>query len=135
LNSAERVVGNVTVRSIFRSEHEPVARRVLNIATDAVRVFSKHFGTLPMTTVSIVDAPLVATLSSAEFSGLSAIASAFYLDFESPAVRNMPDLILEQRASVEESLEWTVAHVVAHEWWGATVGHHPAREPVLYEAS
>jgi len=134
LNSAERVVGNVTVRSIFRSEHEPVARRVLNIAADAVRVFSKHFGTLPMTTVSIVDAPLVATLSSAEFSGLSAIASAFYLDFESPMMRNMPEVIREQRASVEDSLEWTVAHVVAHAWWGAAVGNDPAREPILDEA-
>src|SRR6266496_4470777 len=109
------------VRSIFRSEHEPVARRVLNIAADAVRVFSKHFGTLPMTTVSIVDAPLVATLSSAEFSGLSAIASAFYLDFESPMMRNMPEVIREQRASVEDSLEWTVAHLVAHAWSGAAV--------------
>ena len=35
---------------------------------------------------------------------------------------------------MEESLEWTVAHVVAHQWWGATVGNDPAREPVLDEA-
>src|SRR5262249_320415 len=36
--------------------------------------------------------------------------------------------------SVESSLEWTVAHVVAHQWWGATVGDDPAREPVLDES-
>ncbi|MBA2524393.1 MAG: hypothetical protein H0V18_01225, partial [Pyrinomonadaceae bacterium] len=36
--------------------------------------------------------------------------------------------------SVEQSLEWTVGHLVAHQWWGAAVGNNPAREPVLDEA-
>jgi len=134
LRSEERVVAGVTIRSIFRPEHETVARRVLNTAAEAVRIYDHHFGALPIKTVSIVDAPLVATLGSAEFSGLSVIASAFYLDFESPTMRNMPDVIREQRASVEDSLEWTVAHVVAHAWWGAAVGNDPGREPVLDEA-
>jgi aminopeptidase N len=56
------------------------------------------------------------------------------VNFDSPNVSNMPDIIREQRASVEESLEWTVAHVVAHQWWGATVGSDPGREPVLDES-
>src|SRR5207245_7673729 len=43
-------------------------------------------------------------------------------------------VIQEQRASIEDSLEWTVAHVVAHQWWGATVGNDPGREPILDEA-
>jgi hypothetical protein len=134
LHSEQRTVGDVTIRSIFRAEHEIVARRVLNIAAEALRVYTNRFGPLPMKLVSIVDAPLVATLGSAEFSGLSAIASAFYLDFESPTMRNMPDVIREQRASFEDSLEWSVANVVAHQWWGATVGNDPAREPVLDKA-
>lgn len=134
LRSEQRSVGDVTVRSIFRPDHEVVARRALNIAADAVRIYSARLGPLPIKTVSIVDAPLVATMGSAEFTGLSAIASAFYLDFESAPMRNMPDVIREQRASVEESLEWTVAHVVAHQWWGVTVGNDPARQPVLDEA-
>lgn len=134
LRSEEKMVDGVTIRSIFRPDHEAAARRVLNIAADALRVFVARFGPLPMKTVSIVDAPLVATLGSIELAGLSAIASAFYLDFDSPAMRNLPDVIREQRASVEDSLEWTVAHVVAHQWWGATVGSDSAREPVLDEA-
>ena len=134
LRSEERVVDGVTIRSIFRPDHEVAARRVLNIAANSLGVFVARFGPLPMKTVSIVDAPLVATLGSAEFAGLSAIASSFYLDFESPTMRNMPDMIREQRAAVEDSLEWTVAHVVAHQWWGATVGNDAGREPVLDEA-
>ena len=89
---------------------------------------------MPLRTISLIDAPLVATLSNAEFSGFAAIASAFYVDFDSPSVSSMPDIIREQRASVEESLEWTVAHVVAHQWWGTAVGNDPSREPVLDEA-
>lgn len=134
LRAEERVVGGVTVRSIFRPDHEVAARRVLNIAADALGVFGARFGPLPLKTVSIIDAPLVATLGSAEFAGLSAIASAFYLDFESPSMRNMPDVIREQRAAVEDSLEWTVARAVAHQWWGAAVGNDSEREPVLDEA-
>jgi hypothetical protein len=49
-------------------------------------------------------------------------------------VRNLPEIIREQRPSVEESLEWAVAHLVAHQWWGAAVGNDPAREPLLDEA-
>jgi hypothetical protein len=134
LRSEQRTVGDVTIRTIFNPEHEVAARRVLNIAADAVRTYVKHLGPLPMKTVSLVGAPLVATLGSAEFAGLSVIAGAFYLDFDSPTMRNMPDVIREQQASVEDSLEWTVAHVVAHQWWGVAVGNDPAREPILDEA-
>jgi hypothetical protein len=49
-------------------------------------------------------------------------------------MKNLPELIREQRASVEDSLEWTVAHTVAHQWWGEVVGNDPERAPVLDEA-
>ena len=119
---------------VRRADHEATARRVLKIAEDAMRVYLARFGPLPMKSISIVDAPLVSTMGSAEFAGLSAIASAFYIDFDSSTMRNMPEPIREQRASVEDSLEWTVAHVVAHQWWGAAVGNDPGRENLLGSA-
>jgi Peptidase family M1 domain len=134
LRSEERAVGETRVRSVFAPEHEIIGRRVLTQAADAVRVYATRFGALPYKTINIVDTPLVGGLGSAEFSGLCAIASAFYVDFDSPPVRNLPEIIREQRASVEDSLEWTVAHVVAHQWWGGVVGNDPARDPVLDEA-
>lgn len=134
LRSEVTRVGNVSIRSIFRPDHEVVGRNVLKIAAKALHVYESRFGPLPMKTVTIVDAPLVATLGSAEFAGVGAIASAFYVDFDSPTMRNMPDVIREQRASVEDSLEWTVAHVVAHQWWGAVVGNDAGREPILDES-
>ena len=134
LRSEQMDVDGVTVRSIFLTEHERVGRRALTVTADALRVFTSIFGPLPFTTISVAEAPLVAGLGSTELSAFNIIASAFYVDFDAPAVRNLPEIIREQRPSVEESLEWTVAHLVAHQWWGAAVGNDPAREPILDEA-
>jgi hypothetical protein len=134
LQSAEQQVEGVRVRSIFTREHEKTGRRVLEVASKAVKIFNARFGALPVQSVSVAEVPLVAGLGSAEFAGLSVIASAFYVDFDSPAVRNLPEIVREQRTSVEDSLEFAVAHMVAHQWWGVAVGSNPEREPVLDEA-
>ena len=134
LRSEHTEVNGIDVRSIYLAEHERVGKRALIVAANSLRVFTTLFGPLPFKTVSVAEAPLVAGLGSAEFSGLNVIASAYFVDFDSPAVRNLPEIIREQRPSVEESLEWAVAHLVAHQWWGAAVGNDPAREPLLDEA-
>jgi hypothetical protein len=103
------------------------------MAENAVKTFTDKFGALPLKTITITEAPLVAGLGSAEFSGFEVIAAAYYIDFDSPAVRALPEIIREQRPSVEESLEWSVAHLIAHQWWGVAVGSDPARTPVLDE--
>ena len=134
LRSEHTEVQGVNIRSIYLAEHERVGKRALVVAANALRVFTSLFGPLPFKTVSIAEAPLVAGVGSCEFSGFNVIASAYFVDFDSPAVRNLPEIIREQRPSVEESLEWAVAHLVAHQWWGAAVGNDPAREPLLDEA-
>jgi hypothetical protein len=134
LRSEQTTVGDTTVRSIFVPEHERIGKRVLTMAEDALRIFTAKFGALPFKTINIAEAPLVAGFGSNEFAGLEIIASAYYVDFDSPAMRNLPEIIREQRPSVEESLEWSVAHLTAHEWWGRAVGNDPGREPVLDEA-
>ncbi len=134
LHVEEAVVGNTTLRSIFLPHHERAGKRVLTAGANALRIFTSRFGASPFKTINIAEAPLVAGLGSTEFAGLDVIASAFYVDFDSAAMRNLPEIIREQRPSVEQSLEWTVGHLVAHQWWGAAVGNNPAREPVLDEA-
>ena len=134
LKSEHTELQGINIRSIYSADHERVGKRALVVATNSLRVFTSLFGPLPFKQVTIAEAPLVAGLGSCEFSGFNIIASAFYVDFDSPAVRNLPEIIREQRPSVEESLEWAVAHLVAHQWWGAAVGNDPAREPLLDEA-
>jgi hypothetical protein len=134
LQSAERTVGGVRVRSVFARDHEKTGRRVLDVAARAAEIYSSRFGPAPYPLMTISEAPLSAGVGSAEFTGLCAIASAYYVDFDSPTVRNLPELVREQRTSVEDSLEFAVAHMIAHQWWGGAVGSDPAREPVLDEA-
>ena len=134
LHSEQTTVGDTTLRSVFLAEHEKVGKRVLAAGANALRIFASRFGALPFKTVTIAETPLVAGLGSTEFSGLTVIASAFYVDFDAPSTRNLPEIIREQRPAVEQSLEWTAAHLLAHQWWGAAVGNDPAREPVLDEA-
>lgn len=134
LRKEEREVGGLRVRSVFAADHEKVGRRVLSVAADAARTFTSRFGTLPIKTVTVTEAPLVAGLGSAEFAGLAVIASAFYVDFDSPLMRALPELVREQRASVEDSLEFAAAQGVAQQWWGEAVGSDPSREAVVDEA-
>lgn len=134
LKVQEKNVGGIRVRSVYKPERESIGLKVLNIASEAVRIYSSRFGPLPYKQVLVVETPLVAGIGCVEFSSLSAIAGALYVDFDSPAMRNLPELIREQRDSVEDSLEWTVAHAVAQQWWGSVVGNDPQREPVLDEA-
>ncbi|MGH9942741.1 MAG: M1 family aminopeptidase, partial [Pyrinomonadaceae bacterium] len=134
LRAEETAVSGTLVRSVWATEHEKTGRRVLEQAAAAVRVYAKRFGPLPYSSITVAEAPLVAGVGSAEFSGLSVIAGALYVDFDSPLVRNLPEIVREQRASVEDSLEFTVAHMVAHQWWGVMVGSAPERQPVLDEA-
>ncbi|MGI8838587.1 MAG: M1 family aminopeptidase [Pyrinomonadaceae bacterium] len=134
LRSEQKEIGDVTLRSIFLPEHERVGKRVLVNAGEALRIFESKFGPLPIKTINIAEAPLVAGLGSTEFAGLDVIASAFYVDFDSPGVRNLPEIIREQRPAVEQSLEWSVAHLISHQWWGGVVGNNPSREPVLDES-
>jgi len=134
LRSEQVVVGDTTIRSIFVPEHERIGKRALAIAESSWRLFTAKFGPLPFKTISVAEAPLVAGFGSSEFSGLQVIASAYYVDFDSPAMRNLPEIIREQQPSVEESLEWSVVELIGNEWWGQAVGNDPAREPVLDEA-
>ncbi len=134
LRAEEREAGGIRVRSVFTPEHEKVGRRVLNVAADAARTYAARFGPLPLKLVTVTEAPLVAGFGSAEFAGLAVIAGAFYVDFDSPALRALPELVREQRASVEDNLEFAAAQGVARQWWGGAVGNDPARQPVLHEA-
>ncbi len=134
LRAQEKMVGSLKVRSIYAAEHETVGRRVLTIASEAAQTFTNRFGELPYKQISIVEVPLVAGLGGVEFAGIAALASAFYVDFDSQAVRNLPELVRQQRESVEDSLEWSVAHAVAQQWWGGVVGNDPERSPVMDEA-
>src|SRR4030095_8966549 len=77
----------LNIRSIYLADHERVGKRALGVAANSLRVFTSLFGPLPFKQISVAEAPLVAGLGSCEFSGFNIIASAFYVDFDSPPAR------------------------------------------------
>lgn len=135
LRVIEAQAANIKLRSVYLANHERAARRALDVATRAAQIFARKYGNLGQGAhLTISEAPLVAGRSGAKFSGLGVIASAFYVDFDAPAFRNLPEIVRDQQASLEESTEWQVAQAVAHQWWGSSVGTDSEREPALEEA-
>ena len=110
LRSEQSQVGDITVRSIFIPEHERIGKRVLAMAQDSLRIFTSKFGPLPIKNINIAEAPLVAGLGSKEFSGLEVIASAYYVDFDSPwRCATFRRLFASNALPSKRVSEWSVA--------------------------
>jgi len=107
-----REVGGVTVNSYTLPGDGAGGQAVLDVAVEALRLFSRRFGPYPYSELDVV-----ATYTSAagiEYPGLIVIAQALYAG--------------------SERMEWVVAHEVAHQWWYNLVGNDQVDEPWLDEA-
>jgi len=102
LRSEQKQVGETTLRSIsYRSMSGSGSGcwPWLKIPCESSRLSLVR---CRLSTSAIAEAPLIAGLGSNEFAGLEVIASAYYVDFDSPAMRNLPEIIREQRPSVKK---------------------------------
>ena len=109
---ARREVGGVTVNSYYLSGDADGGEAVLDVAVEALRIFSRRFGSYPYSELDVV-----ATYTSAagiEYPGLIVIAQGLY--------------------EGSDRMEWVVAHEVAHQWWYNLVGNDQVDEPWLDEA-
>ncbi len=131
----ERRVGGesgVLVRSYARPDNTQTRRLVVEAAADALAVFEKRFGPYPYTELDIVQTDLFGGAGGVEFPGLVTIASFLYLDTWKDLGADSNDLM--QSRFMRESLQFVVAHEVAHQWWNAVVGSHSRNHPFLDEA-
>jgi aminopeptidase N len=106
-------VDGVTVNSVFISGHEAGAERVLDAASEAVRLFNDRFGPYPFTELDVVETPTQA--GGIEYPGLVVINTTYY-------------------EPIHNHLEWVVVHEVIHQWWYSLVGNDQVDEPWLDEA-
>ena len=107
------LVDGITVNSIFYPQHEEGGERVLDAATEAVRLFNARFGAYPFTELDVVETPTRA--GGIEYPGLVVINSTYY-------------------ETLSEQMEWVVVHEVGHQWWYSLVGNDQVDEPWLDEA-
>src|SRR6185369_6513516 len=109
-------------------------KRVMNNAANALETYTKAFGNYPYTLLQVVEMPLPAGYSDAQIPGLIILAQAYYIDFDAPRSARLPGVLREQADVIRTSFEFTLAHSVAHQWWGCVVGSDPERTPYLDEA-
>ena len=134
LVSSETNVGKTKVRSVFREKDSTVGKNLLKKAADAVSIYSSLFGEYPYPKLDVVEAPLLPGHSECEFSGMVLMASAYYIDFKSPAAKSLPGFLREQAPAFEDGFEYTAIHGIAHQWWGEVVEVAPYRHSFMDEA-
>lgn len=110
-----RQVGSTTVASYYFDKDSRAGGEALNSGSQALRLFSEHFGPYPYTRLNICEAPLDA--SGMEYSGQVQIGSFLYEDPADAA-----------------DLDGTVAHEVGHQWWALGVGSDAIGLPWLDES-
>ena len=106
-------VDGTLVRSFVRPGRPDAARRSLETAATALRIFNQRFGPYPFRQLIVIEAALT-NFYGMEYPGVVLIDSGLY-------ARN--DL----------RLETTVAHEVAHQWWFGLVGNDAQAEAWLDE--
>ncbi len=110
LESVSEQVGGTTVRSWYKPGHAERGEDVLRYGAQSLEVFGRLFGTYPYAEMDIVDVDL-RNAAGVEFPQITYIEQGLY-DPNSPSTRRDPN-----------SLEFTVAHEFAHQWWYALVGN------------
>lgn len=142
----EERVDDVVVRSVFLDGDGVSGRRALHVAGAALGGFERRFGRYPYTELDVVEAPLTGGAGGMEFSGMIAVASMLYrpLSGSDPLSMLLGALGGDVGASpaagmLDEMLEFTTAHEVAHQWWHGLVGsdsrHHPFVDESLAQYS
>lgn len=143
-------VDEVTIESVFRTEHAAQGRKALDHAVHAVQEFQKRFGPLPYTRFRVVEAPLTGGAGGMEFPGFITVASGLYAGAQDPLgtlggpnAELLKSLLQLQGIGAQalpnvtpmfdQLLEFTVAHEVAHQYFAGLVGSDPINEPVVDE--
>ncbi len=114
-------LGETTIYSYTPADILPSANTALEIASEALRGYSKRFGAYPYTELEIVATPMQAL--GMEYPNTVAISIGLYdADAE---IAGLP---------AEVYLESTLAHEIGHQWFYNTIGSDQVDEPWMDEA-
>ncbi|MBX5481370.1 MAG: aminopeptidase [Myxococcaceae bacterium] len=142
-------VGDITVESWYAKQDAEGGALVLENARSVLEALQKRLGPLPHRTLRMIEVPLTGGAGGMEFSGAALVSSALYRALSNPsqAIGLPPgfDQMFaamgqgqgggsDLRSLMRETLEFTVAHELAHQYFAELVGNDPVTEPVVDEA-
>lgn len=109
-------VGDVTVHSYYLPDNEQAGQAALEIAAQALALFSELYGPYPYADYRLIETEFAGGL---EFSGLTFLGSAFYDQYDGTGHAPLVPLI---------------AHELSHQWFYGLVGNDQVTQPWLDEA-
>lgn len=109
LGRATREVDGITINSWFPTGQERVGDAVAEYAAQAVTIFEELLGPYPYTELDLVSVPLDGA-AGVEFPQLIYVGQGYYTD--------------DQTLQAPNSLDFTVAHEVIHQWFYGLVGNN-----------
>jgi hypothetical protein len=131
----ERQVGEVTVRAVFDREHALTGVRMADTAATVLQVYERRFGLYPYAELDVVEAPLRGGAGGVEWPGLVTISRSLLEDPNAMSGMFGPVPVDgPSREYWDETLEFVVAHEIAHQYWNAVVGSDSRNHPFLDES-
>jgi hypothetical protein len=138
------LVDGITVESHFLPQDKQAGARAGKYAAAALAEFQKRISPYPWTTFRVVQTRLIAGAGGMEFPALVAISTGLYRGAADPlAALGLPGMgdvpflsamVADLKPMMEQTLEFTIAHEVGHQWFPMMVGSDPIEEPVVDEA-
>ena len=123
--------GNTKITVYYDSTLPKTANRVLDVAAKSLALYGEKFGEYPYSTLSVVLNGLTGGVNGMEYPTLVMIAPEISLDdFEKMGLDFKTD---ESAAATVYSMDHSVCHEVAHQWFYGIVGNDQVKEAWLDE--
>lgn len=138
--TVKKNVGPITVTAYFLHEDAKYGAKLAEHTANALIKFQDAFGPYPFKSLNVVEAPLRGGAGGMEYSGLITIGKQFLgieQLTESPLVKTLLDRMgkKEELSSMfADSVEFIVAHEVAHQWWHGLIGSNSKEHPFADES-
>lgn len=113
IEQASSVVEGTRIVSYYQPGNPAAGQRALAVAEQSIRAFNARYGRYPLAELEVIQAALT-TFLGMEYPGAVLIEQQLYRNNGS-------------------SLETTVAHEIAHQWWYSLIGNDAQAEPWLDE--
>ena len=141
-------VQDITVESWHSSRNATSGKRVLEFAAQGLQALDARLGPYPYKTLRVVEARFQGGAGGMEFPGLVTVSRTLYEGTVNPLAalglgvlgddealgHLMGDMGPMLKRLFDTTLEFTVAHELAHQYFAMLVGNDPILEPVVDEA-